>query len=1242
MRKRHLYQCRHPFDEYPFEAIYCGSWQTVQFIRVKRGTFIFYLEGIGCVAEEKGLISSLRIRARKANLSDCTCFLRPGVDIRVLSTSEDTGSSSEENLQPVWVDAKISSIERKPHDTRCTCEFYVIVYGTEELGTEKGTLNKEEKKIEIDKIFILQKLERNPSETEHFRWKFSEDCSVVQKSKLFLGKFSSDLSWLLVASVLKRSIFDVKSIQNKIVYQILNGEKDENCSLRGVNFKLENGVSTPFVVPFFLHDALEAKPIAKLDASEPLPFSEVVELRRSNRRNVQPERYYGDINIPETDINLLRLMPSPIGKPKNEESYPQQRATITYPETLLVYKRKKKRKNSKLGQENQSQFNSDTFQSQTLSLARQPAPLNIEIPESQSEELHDDLPLKYYIKSRRAAKKLKMDDIPEVRYIDFESIYKGDSSNRKPHRSYSTTYSKRERIHDLRVRRSTAVSVARYKDLITTFMKHIESTFKKEEPRVIDEWKKIQATNCLGKTVDEEDDATNSVDDDEKESSDTEMLWREMEISLASTYILEENEGSSVDLSPGVEKRFGKGGGPQCQHNYKLDEEIGIVCLLCGFVSTEIKDVSPPFMNNTGWSSRNWRCDEEKELEHNNANEDVELDFLPFPSSPDAPLTEGNDNVWALIPDLKMRLHLHQKRAFEFLWRNIAGSIVPTQMESAVKKRGGCVISHSPGAGKTFLIISFLVSYLKLFPGKRPLVLAPKTALYTWHKEFIKWEVPVPVYQIHGCRTYRAQISGRKTEFIHGKVKPTRDVMHILDCLEKIQKWHEEPSILLMGYTSFLALTREKTKFAHGKYMCKVLRESPGVLVLDEGHNPRSTGSRLRKALMKVQTGLRILLSGTLFQNNFTEYFNTLCLARPIFVNEVLRKLDPKFKRSKKKKAQPLIEARARKFFKDKISDKINSNVAEDRIEGLNILKSITNGFIDAYEGGTSDNLPGLQNYTLLMKSTPVQQDILVRLHKEKGLVRGYPLELELLITLAAIHPRLIKSSACAEKYFSLFELEELNKCSDWREGAKVKFVVRLVQWCIINQEKVLIFCHNIAPIKLLIEVLEMTYRWRRGREILVLKGDIELFERGRIMDKFEEPNGASKILLASITACAEGISLTAASRVILLDSEWNPAKSRQAVARAFRPGQEKVVYVYQLLATGTLEEEKYSRTTWKEWVSRMIFSEELVEDPSCWQAQIIEDELLREVVAEDRGKSFHMIMKNEKTSNGLVRRGKA
>ncbi|KAL6123516.1 hypothetical protein ACLB2K_076038 [Fragaria x ananassa] len=232
---------------------------------------------------------------------------------------------------------------------------------------------------------------------------------------------------------------------------------------------------------------------------------------------------------------------------------------------------------------------------------------------------------------------------------------------------------------------------------------------------------------------------------------------------------------------------------------------------------------------------------------------------------------------------------------------------------------------------------------------------------------------------------------------------------------------------------------------------------------------------------------------------------------------------------------------------------------------------------------------------------------------------KGYPLELELLITLGSIHPWLIKTAACADKFFSPEELLPLEQYKyDLHKGSKVKFVLNLV-YRVTRKEKVLIFCHNIAPVKLFLELFERVFHWERGREVLVLTGDLELFERGKVMDKFEKPGGASRVLLASITACAEGISLTAASRVILLDSEWNPSKTKQAIARAFRPGQQKVVYVYQLLATGTLEEDKYRRTTWKEWVSSMIFSEAFVEDPSRWQAEKIEDDILREMVGEDK-----------------------
>jgi DNA repair and recombination RAD54-like protein len=82
-----------------------------------------------------------------------------------------------------------------------------------------------------------------------------------------------------------------------------------------------------------------------------------------------------------------------------------------------------------------------------------------------------------------------------------------------------------------------------------------------------------------------------------------------------------------------------------------------------------------------------------------------------------------------------------------------------------------------------------------------------------------------------------------------------------------------------MTYSSFLSLTKEDSKLHHQAFITKVLMNNPGLLILDEGHNPRSNKSKLRKLLMKVKTDFRVLLSGTVFQNNFEEYVNDFMTA---------------------------------------------------------------------------------------------------------------------------------------------------------------------------------------------------------------------------------------------------------------------------------------------------------------------------------------------------------------------------
>jgi SNF2 family DNA or RNA helicase len=50
-------------------------------------------------------------------------------------------------------------------------------------------------------------------------------------------------------------------------------------------------------------------------------------------------------------------------------------------------------------------------------------------------------------------------------------------------------------------------------------------------------------------------------------------------------------------------------------------------------------------------------------------------------------------------------------------------------------------------------------------------------------------------------------------------------------------------------------------------------------------------------------------------------------------------------------------------------------------------------------------------------------------------------------------------------------------------------------------------------------------------------------------------------------------LNLTAADTVIHYDPWWNPAAENQATDRAYRIGQEKPVFVYKMIARGTVEE---------------------------------------------------------------------
>ena len=81
-------------------------------------------------------------------------------------------------------------------------------------------------------------------------------------------------------------------------------------------------------------------------------------------------------------------------------------------------------------------------------------------------------------------------------------------------------------------------------------------------------------------------------------------------------------------------------------------------------------------------------------------------------------------------------------------------------------------------------------------------------------------------------------------------------------------------------------------------------------------------------------------------------------------------------------------------------------------------------------------------------------------------------------------------------------------------------------------------------------------------------------------MDRFNRrsPGDDLFIFLLSSHAGGVGLNLVGGSRLVLLDSDWNPAVDLQAMGRVWRQGQRRPVVVYRLLSTGTLEEKMFQR----------------------------------------------------------------
>jgi len=137
-----------------------------------------------------------------------------------------------------------------------------------------------------------------------------------------------------------------------------------------------------------------------------------------------------------------------------------------------------------------------------------------------------------------------------------------------------------------------------------------------------------------------------------------------------------------------------------------------------------------------------------------------------------------------------------------------------------------------------------------------------------------------------------------------------------------------------------------------------------------------------------------------------------------------------------------------------------------------------------------------------------------------------------------------------------------------------------------------------------MLEKLCEFYGYTFGR----LDGQTEKGERQRRVDRFNDKDNNQFIFLLSTKAGGVGINLIGANRLVLFDSDWNPAHDRQAMARVWRDGQNKNVCIYRLLSTGTIEEKIYQRQLTKQGLSDSIVDGKMNEKKNSFTKEELKD----------------------------------
>lgn len=348
--------------------------------------------------------------------------------------------------------------------------------------------------------------------------------------------------------------------------------------------------------------------------------------------------------------------------------------------------------------------------------------------------------------------------------------------------------------------------------------------------------------------------------------------------------------------------------------------------------------------------------------------------------------------------------------------------------------------------------------------------------------------------------------------------------------------------------------------------------------VLDEGHLIKNPKAKTTMAVKRLASNHRLVLSGTPIQNNVLELWSLFDFLMPGFLGTEKVFLD--------RFAKPIAASRG-----SKASSK-EQEAGALALEGLH--KQVLPFLLRRLKEEVLDDLPPkiLQNYYCDLS------DLQKRLfddfaRKEKKVLADKAgsddKEAKQHIFQALQYMRKLCNSPSLvvkedHKQYAAIQASLARQNSNIRDVAHAPKLTALRDLLVdcgigtdpaednnfVSPHRALIFCQ----MKEMLDIVanDVLRKLLPSVQYLRLDGSVEATKRQNIVNQFNtDPSYDCLLLTTSVGGL--GLNLTGADTVIFVEHDWNPQKDIQAMDRAHRIGQKKVVNVYRLVTRGTLEE---------------------------------------------------------------------